>query len=542
MKIKNKTTSIFLLFLTTILFLGCPGSKRDELEFYRSKVDSLRNVINDFVIEVNHIKYEAYRENKPIQLSNVYRKYKNLFSQHDIDLINNLRKLEQRAERIERLERLKVFIYEKIVEKETIHLLDQINHLKHELKYQAGSSVFPYCKLTDLLSKEQNANKRKKLYLNHTSLFKKIQDLNLELLRERERIIIDSLNFNSYNQFAGMILQEDVNTFAKIANDFIQTTNEYYYNQLYELLRINRIPQEKFFAYDVPFITTNLRIEKLFRSDSLYNIFITTFYQMGITIDSLEYLKIYQLPFDKKKGISKINLCPEGHTLFIPEKNYLTMPLDPGSSNLKKIFFETGKLLPLINTTEKSLELKYFYRETIPLTFGNFFANLIDEPLYLNRILNAPLKQLNNFIRLQSFKKLFEARRLCADFLVELYLQDTLKSHPDTFINFYKNILGFNTTEIDIYKFYFTIDDYYYEVELLKSLFLESMLKTKTREKFGDEWFKNPSVNNYLNDFFKKSTSYNADQFLIDIGYYFLDPRFFFNEIITMNEKARKGS
>lgn len=542
MKIKTKTPLIFLLLLTTILFLGCPGSKRDELEFYRSKVDSLRNAINDFVVEVNHIKYEAYRENKPLQLSKVYRKYKNLFSQHDIDLINNLRNLEQRAERIERLERLKVFIYEKIVEKETINLLDQINQLKHELKYHVGSSAFPYCKLTEILSKEQNANKRKRLYLNHTSLLKKIQELNLELLKARERVIIDSLNFNSYNQFAGMIRQEDLNTFARISNDFIQTTNEYYCNQLYELLRINRIPQEKFFAYDVPYITTNQRVEKYFRSDSLYNIFLRTFYQMGITIDSLEYLKINQLPFNKKSGISKINICSNGNTLFIPEQSYLTISLDAGSSNFKRILFESGKILPLISTNEKSFELKYFYREIIPLTFGNFFANLIDEPLYLSENLITSKKQLNNFIKLQSFKKLFEARKLCADFLVELYLQDTLKSHPDTLINLCKNVLGFNITELDKYKLYFTIDDYYYEIELLKSLFLESMLKTKTREKFGDIWFKNPSVNNYLNDFFKKSTSYNADKFLVDIGYYFLDPRFFFNEIISMNEKARKGS
>ncbi len=541
MKIKTKTLFTLPIFFLTILFLGCPGAKRDELEYYRSKVDSLRNVINDFVVEVNQLKYESYLENKPLQLSNVYRKYKNLFSQHDIDLINNLRKLEQRAERIERLERLKVFIYEKIVEKETINLLDQINQLKHELKYYVGSSVFPSCKLTEILSKEQNANKRKRLYLNHTSLFKKIQELYLELFKAKERVIIDSLNFNSYNQFAGMIRQEDLNTFARIANDFIQTTNEYYYNQLYELLRINRIPQEKFFAYDVPYITTNQRVEKYFRSDSLYNVFLRSFYQMGITIDSLEYLKINQLPFDKKRNISKVNLCSTGFTLFIPEQNFLTISLDARSSNLRRIFFEAGKLLPLIYTNEKSLELKYFYRESILLTFGNFFANVLDEPLYLSENLITSKKQLSNFIKLQSFKKLYEARKLCADFLVEFSLQDSLKSHPDTLIALYKNVLGFNTTEMDFYKMYFTIYDYYYEVELLKSLFLESMLKTKILEKFGDTWFKNPSVNGYLNDYFKKSTSYNVDKFLVDIGYYFLDPRFYFNEIISMNEKAKKG-
>lgn len=541
MKIKTNTTLIFSLLLTTMLFLGCPGSKRDELEFYRSKVDSLRNVINEFVVEVNHIKYEAYRENKSLKLSNVYRKYKNLFSQHDIDLINNLRKLEQRAERIERLERLKVFIYEKIVEKETINLLDQINQLKHEIKYQVVNSLFSYCKLNDLLSKEQNANKRKKLYLNHTSLFKKIQDLNLELLRARERVIIDSLNFNSYNQFAGMIRQEDLNTFAKIANDFIQTTNEYYFNQLYELLHINRIPQEKFFAYDIPYITTSQRVEKYFKSDSLYHVFLRTFYQMGIYIDSLPFLKINQLPFDKNREISKVNLCSDGSTLFIPEQNVLTISLDAGSSNLRQVFFEAGKLLPFIYTNEKSLELKYFYREAIPLTFGNFFAKLIDEPLYLNEILNPSKKQLNNFIRLQSFKKLFEARKLCADFLSELSLQDTLKSHPDSLMNLYKNILGYNITEQDLNKLFITADDYYYEIELLKSMFLESMLKTKTREKFGDNWFKNPAVYSYLNSFLEKSTSYHVDKFLNDIGYYFLDPRFYFNEIISMNEKAKKG-
>ncbi len=117
-KIKFISSSILLLIIT-INFLGCPGAKRDELEFYRSKVDSLRTLVNNFVIDYNKLKLESYLESQPFLISNIYQKYNPLFNQEDINLINNLLKLEQRPERIDRLERLKVFIYEKIVEKGT---------------------------------------------------------------------------------------------------------------------------------------------------------------------------------------------------------------------------------------------------------------------------------------------------------------------------------------------------------------------------------------------------------------------------------------
>ncbi|MFN4111625.1 MAG: hypothetical protein ACK4G1_05075, partial [Ignavibacteria bacterium] len=153
MKSKSLIILIYILLpVVFISFIGCPGAKRDELEFYRSKVDSLRTLVNNFIIDYNKLKYESYLEKQPFLIVNLYQRYGQLFNQEDINLINNLLKLEQRPERIERLERLKVFIYEKIVEKQTAGIRDRIEIVKYYINYPSKIGTANYDELDRILS------------------------------------------------------------------------------------------------------------------------------------------------------------------------------------------------------------------------------------------------------------------------------------------------------------------------------------------------------------------------------------------------------
>lgn len=536
---KNRILIIVSSSLILINLLGCPGAKRDELEFYRGQVDSLKNVISNFVIEYNQLKYESYVQNQPFLISNLYKKYDKTFSQNDIDLINNLLKLEQRPERIERLERLKVFIYEKIVEKETAQLRDQIERLKNEITFSTRKGKFKLDDLKEYLANESNPRLRKSVYNSNLNSLENLQKLQIQLLEKRKKIILDSLNFGSYLQFASMIRQEDLSKFYSTVNDFISSTNDFYFQQLYELLRIQRYSQDYFNSSDIYSLTKDPRYERYFKSDSLQSIFLRTFYQIGFKIDSLPNLQIAYEHRDKRKAKLILPLKTRGFTIRIPEQSNLILDLANGCESYYEAFSECGKLLPELFTKNEFFEIKYFGGDVIPLTFSNLFGNLLDEEKFLEDNLFNSSRVISNFLKQRSFNKLFNVRKLCADFIVEYLMIDSSQTNPDSLIQIYNSILGFNLLPGDKARLFLSLNDYFAEVEQLNAIFTEAMMKTRIREKFGNDWFKNSDLRTYLMNFFTKNRELSKDKFLVEIGYYNLDPRFFFNEVISLKEKSK---
>lgn len=525
--------------IVAIILIGCPGAKRDELEYYRGKVDSLRTLVNNFVIDYNKLKLESYLENQPFLVVSLYQKYNPLFNQEDINLINKLLKLEQRPERIDRLERLKVFIYEKIVEKETAGLRDRIELTKYFINYPAKSGSAKYDELEKVLSEEPFQNKRKNIYNSNERFFEDLRRINLKLFSARKEIIIDSLNFGSYKQFASMVRQENLDKFYQTVQDFVASTNDFYFQQLYELLRTKRVTYDKLFYYDMPFLTRDVKLAKYFKADSLKDIFTRTYYNCGIKIDSLQNLKIDYISSKVKKSKELKNIRTTGFEINIPYENILYINLVGGCENYEATFSESAKLFPAIFSKEKIFEFNHFGGDLIPLTMSNLFANILNESEYLNSNIFHSNKLTSEFLKLRAFKKLYAVRKLCADFIVEYLMIDSIQTDIDSLAQIYNLILGYNITSGDKLRLFSTLNDYFLEADLLKAIFVEAMMKTKIREKYGTNWFNSSELSNYLNKFLERGRFLSKDKFLVEIGYYNLDPRFFFNEIIAINEKAK---
>lgn len=536
-----KIKILIMLFSIPIIFsfLGCPGAKRDELEYYRSQVDSLRNVVSNFVIEFNQLKYESYLQNKPFLISDLYKKYKNTFTQKDIDLINSLLKLEQRPERIDRLERLKVFIYEKIVEKATSQLYDQIENLKGDISFSTRKGNFNLENLNNYFASETNNRFRKNVYNANQKELESLQKLQIKLFEERKKIILDSLNFQSYLQFASMVRQENLEKYYVLLNNFISSTNDLYFQQLYDLLRTQKYSQDYLFASDIYYFTNDQRYEKYFKADSLKNIFLTTFYNLGIKIDSLQNLQIQFVQLDKRERKNVLQNKTAGFAIRIPEQVYLNIHLTDGCKSYSNALGECGKVLPEVFNSEKFFEVKYFGGDLLPLTFKNLFSNLLDEEKYLESNFFKSPKLISDYLKQRSFKKLYNVRKLCADFIVEYLMIDSSQTDRDSLVQIYNSILGYNLTPGDKVRMFASLNDYFAEVEQLNAIFTEAMIKTRIREKFGEEWFKVTGLRDYLMNFFSKGRKLTKDKFLVEFGYYNLDPRFFFNEVISLREKSK---
>jgi len=536
---KNKRLLLKLvLVLTSLLIIGCPGSKRDELEFLRSRVDSLRNVINNFLLEENYLKYQSYINNKPFQITPLYTKYNNLFSQLDISLINELLKLEQRPERIDRLERLKSYVYGRIVDKATSKLQDEIVKKRHEIRYLTKFGTVGECDLDFSLAYEPDQSKRKKLYEQNRTIYEELEKLNFKLLSEKKRIILDSLRFNSYNQFASMVRQIDLDVYSEISKKFIETTNGFYSKLLNDVLKSRRFPYYNLKAYDISYVLSTSKFDRYFKKDSLLSILKNSYNLIGLPIDSLHNLSII-LNESKSKKIDLSRPSTKSFILSVPEDLKIYLRVEQGFESYYSSFYHSGYILNMAMSKEKSLELKYFGSEVINHTIGTLLANQTDELKWLDNNIFSTKSLISNYGKIRALKKLYDARWLCAKFLIkyDILTQDTLDL--DSTLKFLNYALELSPSRTTLYKITSSLYDYYQELDQIRAIFIEAMMKTKVREKFGNEWFKNSDLGNYLSKFLEKGKKYTVTEFLKDIGFYEVEPRFFYNEIIALSGKQK---
>ncbi len=572
-RIKKLTAVIFVILVVSIVlnFFGCPGAKRDELEFMRSQVDSLRVGIKDFLVASNKMSYDNYVHGKNLNLNSLYKKCSKLFTHKNIDLLNDLLKVEQRPERRERLERLKVFIYSEIVRKATSKLSDRIENTKSESFIDTEKGSIPFYNMFSLIANEPRQSKRARYYKSLNNFYKTLNSNYIDYLSKQEKIIIDSLRFNSYNQFSAMIRSEDFLNFKLTVEGFLNSTNDLYFTLLDDILRINKLNRDNFYRYDIYRILRSEKFDKYFKKDSLISIWKKSFTAMGIEIDSIRNLRVdlenrLNPPASPARQSSlygaggsvqvrRAGKNPRAACFAIDIPINIRMSVKPigGFDDYAALFHETGHSLHYVQTTEEFLEFQYFGNSTATESYAFLIENLLDEAGWLKQFVGMKTSDIKSFIKFRTFQRLYMVRRYCAKYLYEYQLHDSqytkqqlmdgdksLNIAPKKYSEILSSILGYKAIPSDENFYLDDVDEFFYVVDYLRAWFIEAMFKTKLRELFGNEWYSNNALGSYLKDFFQYGQRYSIDEFIRKIGFIEIDPKFLSNEINSLRDFARR--
>lgn len=535
---KNNIFSLVVLFVITIItlsiFMGCPGAKRDELEFLRSEVDSLRTDIKDFIVESNRLEFDNYVYGSKLNLNNLYKKSPHLFTIENINTLNALLKLEQRPERVDRLERLKVHVYSEIVKKATSKLSDKIENQMSSGLVHTDRGAIPFYNMRSLIANEPSQPKREKLFKSMNSIYKELNSDYRRLFQIRNKIILDSLGFKSFNQFGAMIRSENFNKFSKSIEGFINSTHDLYFVLLDDILRAHKLSRDNFYRYDVYRILRNDKFDKSFPKDSLISVWKSSLSAMGFEIDSMRNIV---LDMENRPTKNPRAAC---FTIEVPTDIRISIKPIGGFDDYAALFHETGHALHYALTTEEFMEFQYLGNYTSSETYSFLFEHLLDEPGWLKNFLGMKDVDIKSFIKFRTFQRLYMARRYCAKFLYEYQLIDSINIAANKYSEILSTALGYKPHPSDKNFYLDDVDDFFYTVDYLRAWFIEAMFKTKLRELFGNDWFANKSLAEYLQDYFAAGQRFYIDKFVQKIGFIDLDPKFLANEINAMRTFSRR--
>ncbi|MCX8010681.1 MAG: M3 family metallopeptidase, partial [Ignavibacteria bacterium] len=292
--------------------------------------------------------------------------------------------------------------------------------------------------------------------------------------------------------------------------------------------------RDRFYRYDVPFILRNNRFDKYFKKDSLISIWKSSLASMGILIDSLKNI---HLDLEDRQNKNPRAAC---FPINIPDDIRMSVKPIGGFDDYSALFHESGHSLHYGLTKESALEYTYLGDNTVTETYAFLFEHLLDEPNWLRTNLKMKETEIKNFIKFRAFQRLYMVRRYCAKFLYELQLYDTLITAPQKYDELLSSTLGYKSTTSDKKLYLDDVDPFFYVVDYLRAWFIEAMFKTKLRELFGDDWYMNNSIKDYLSDFFQYGQKFTIDEFIQKIGFTDLDPKFLANEINEMRTFSRK--
>jgi hypothetical protein len=145
-----------------------------------------------------------------------------------------------------------------------------------------------------------------------------------------------------------------------------------------------------------------------------------------------------------------------------------------------------------------------------------------------------PTPALKDFVRFQTFYRLYYVRRYCAKFLYEFDLHSGVASPQTRYADLQSHAIGFKQIPSDEKRYLTDIDVHYYSASYLRAWFLEAQLNAALTKEFGPKWFEHPRAGDYLQSLWGNGDRLNGIELSRLLGYDSIQPEPLLAEIRSM--------
>jgi len=409
-----------------------------------------------------------------------------------------------------------------------------IANLEASLTFTARGRDYAYRDLDRLLTNENSAETRHALYQAATRAEQRLAQ-SIRRKEEKAERLLQELGYPSYQAFGSAIRQTDLSALGKLADQFLERTQETYRRALAvlgarelhtapeklaraDLLRIFRV------RTDVPLASKELLLEV----DKLLQ-------PMGLHSQAMNHIKI-DLSDAPKKSPRPLTLALE-----IPSEVRISLKPTGLLRDEALLLHELGHALPYAFVSERlgrteatypgllrhpRFELTQLGNRTTNEAFARLFESTFEDPRWLQGQPEGLGEKTSQALLSLRAHRLFELRRRAGHLLYELqWRQADPQDAPGLYLQTMSRAYGVPLSADDAARYLVDREEWFYSADELRAAFLAEQLRDHLTKQFGSPWWQQLEAGNFLRSLWADGNVFLADELAAQIGEAAVDPK-----------------
>lgn len=183
----------------------------------------------------------------------------------------------------------------------------------------------------------------------------------------------------------------------------------------------------------------------------------------------------------------------------IPDLVHLVLRPHGGQNDWMTLLHELGHALHFANMRRSlPFELRWLGDNSVTEGYAMLFDHRLKDRGWLARYSGLDKKSLPTFLRYMGFEELHFVRRYCAKLIYETELHGgrvSWQALPDLYVETLTAATGFRYQRSDAFV---DVDARYYAARYLRAWQLQAVLDASLRERFNEDWWRNPSAGPWM--------------------------------------------
>ena len=332
----------------------------------------------------------------------------------------------------------------------------------------------------------------------------------LRALHERAHALAEELGWPSYLAMCEDLSGIDLEALGAQTDAFLEASDDAYEPLLApELERQLGLGFDRLRRADLPAFFRAPELDAAFQADRLVPSLGETLAGMGIDVAAQPGVVLDTEARPKK---SPRAFCAP---VIVPDEIYLVIAPQGGRDDFAALFHEAGHTEHYAHIDrELPAEERYFGDNSITEGFAFLFEHLVSEPEWLRRRLGV--SDVEPITRHARASKLLYLRRYSAKLRYELELHGE-GAKPGAMPARYSELLG-GALRVDWPQatWLSDVDEFFYAARYLRAWALETQLRGRLQERFGEAWFEQPEAGEHLRALWRSGQSAPAEELLGD--------------------------
>ena len=188
----------------------------------------------------------------------------------------------------------------------------------------------------------------------------------------------------------------------------------------------------------------------------------------------------------------------------VPDEVYLVIRPFGGQTDYRAFWHELGHAQHFANAARSlPFEHRWLGDNSVTEGYAMLFEHMVLAPAWLARYAQLGGERASNFVRFQALAHLAMLRRYAAKlrYELELHRASSLAAGAEAYAPLLTEATGFRYWPEDALL---DLDDGFYAARYLRAWQLEALLAAALRERYDEDWFRNPRCGPYLLELFSR--------------------------------------